>query len=190
MLEDTLSSIQWNKMRSLNIFIFSRNKFLGVIPQSLGMTSMRLFVGSEAHLQGEIPHSFQNLSSLEFVDLQGNQLDGYISEALDALSDTHKGRIIKGLILSSNMFTGSIPPWIGSRFKGLHMLILAGNQLEGELPATISTFPALQQPTRPNIARVDFGVLLSYLDPITSIVLTNSRKEYYGLLVSFTVLIQ
>ncbi|CBI20584.3 unnamed protein product, partial [Vitis vinifera] len=75
-----------------------------------------------------LPKDFNNLSSLELLDLSNNKL-----EALN----------LKEIDLSDNHLTGSIPAGFG-KLQNLTGLNLFWNQLSGEIPANISLIPTLE----------------------------------------------
>ena len=89
-------------------------------------------------LQGSIPSDLRNLTGLQELHLQGNQLTGRIPN-LDALDHLEK------LDLSNNQLSGRIPDSLGSLDRGegnnggaaLKELRLNNNQLTGKIPGML-----------------------------------------------------
>ncbi|RKZ72367.1 MAG: hypothetical protein DRQ57_17470, partial [Gammaproteobacteria bacterium] len=80
-------------------------------------------------ISGSFPESFINLSYLEHIDLQNNQLSGSI-KLLENLSR------LKSISLGNNQLSGSIPESFGN-LKYLQNLLLYGNQLSGSIPESL-----------------------------------------------------
>ncbi|RVW79226.1 Receptor-like protein kinase HSL1 [Vitis vinifera] len=114
----------------------------------------------QANLIGEIPESFNNLWSLEHLDLSLNKLEGTIPGGMLMLKNLTNlylfnnrlsGRIpmtiealnLKEIDLSKNYLTGPIPTGFG-KLQNLTSLNLFWNQLSGEIPANISLIPTLE----------------------------------------------
>ena len=89
-------------------------------------------------LQGSIPSDLRNLTGLQELHLQGNQLTGRIPN-LDALDHLEK------LDLSNNQLSGRIPDSLGNLDRGegdgggaaLKELRLNDNQFTGKIPTTL-----------------------------------------------------
>ncbi|GMP52211.1 hypothetical protein CsSME_00018120 [Camellia sinensis var. sinensis] len=92
-----------------SIIDFSRNKFQGDIPKSIGrLNSLRGLNLSHNNLKGHIPTLFENLTNLESLDLSSNKLVGEIPQQLTSL------KFLAVLNLSDNQLVGQIPQ--GSQF--------------------------------------------------------------------------
>ncbi|GLU15269.1 hypothetical protein SLE2022_317730 [Rubroshorea leprosula] len=89
----------------------------------------QLFI-SRNNLNGEIPSSYCNLTSLRVLDLAYNSLGGEIPECLGNLSN------LIFLDLRMNKFHGRIPNSFVNNSE-LRTLTLNGNQLEGILPRSL-----------------------------------------------------
>ncbi|CAL5394625.1 unnamed protein product [Camellia sinensis] len=88
----------------LSIIDFSRNKFQGEIPKSIGrLNSLRGLNLSHNNLTGHIPTSLGNLKNLESLDLSSNKLVGEIPQQLTNLM------FLEVLNLSDNQLAGPIP---------------------------------------------------------------------------------
>ncbi|KAJ0089660.1 hypothetical protein Patl1_14756 [Pistacia atlantica] len=108
------------RLISLNI---SRNAFNGSIPSSIGdMNSLESLDFSDSYFSGEIPEKLaMGCFSLRLLALSNNSLED----------------------LGFNFFTGNLPNWI-DRLSLLRYLILANNNLEGELPLQLCELDQLR----------------------------------------------
>ncbi|GAU42402.1 hypothetical protein TSUD_324570 [Trifolium subterraneum] len=82
-------------------------------------------------LDGDLPVSICNMSSLSMLNLAYNKLTGIIPQCLANLSS------LRVLDLQMNRFYGSLPSDF-SEFGQLHSLNLNGNQLAGNIPQYLS----------------------------------------------------
>ncbi|XP_028111088.1 receptor-like protein 6 [Camellia sinensis] len=104
----------------LSIIDFSRNKFQGEIPKSIGwLNSLRGLNLSHNNLEGHIPTSLGNLKNLESLDLSSNKLVGEIPQQLASLT------FLEVLNLSDNQLVGRIPQ--GSQFNTFGIGSYTGN---------------------------------------------------------------
>ncbi|CAA6670457.1 unnamed protein product [Spirodela intermedia] len=92
--------------------------------------NLYLFAGmdlSSNHLEGQIPHSIGNLTSLKSLNLSFNHLTGLIPTTLSGLQS------IESLDLSHNELEGSIPSEL-LQLSSLEIFSVAYNRLEGCTP--------------------------------------------------------
>nr|AKT94832.1 leucine-rich repeat transmembrane protein kinase [Populus tomentosa] len=130
-------------LRSLRILTLFGNKFTSNIPQEYAelSTLWKINLSSNAlsgflreldvsgnALDGEIPNTLDNLTSLEVLDLRRNQLDGSIPETLGSLSN------LKLLELSQNNLSGTIPYSLG-KLANLKYFNVSSNNLSGPIPS-------------------------------------------------------
>lgn len=110
-------------LQSLNLHM---NAIVGNCSDILatGWTSIRGL--SDNKLNGEIPGSFGNMSSLVKLDLSSNNVKGVIPDSIGYLTS------LLSLDLSKNHFSGKIPSTIG-KLRNLQELYMYENLLE-ELP--------------------------------------------------------
>ena len=84
-------------------------------------------------LVGTIPADIANFQRLQKLFLFANELHGEIIPEVCLLRET-----LTDLILSENLFAGSIPPCIGTMVK-LQYIGFAYNKLVGSIPASLET---------------------------------------------------
>ena len=101
----------------------------GQLPRLEGLTSLEQLDLSGNQLSGTIPAElFESLTSLYFMDLYGNQLSGELPEKL------FKSLIsLKRVNLSGNELSGSIPEKLFQGLTSLELAYLSGNQLSGPI---------------------------------------------------------
>nr|GME16120.1 probable LRR receptor-like serine/threonine-protein kinase At1g34110 [Ipomoea batatas] len=89
-------------------------------------------------LRGKIPHSLGSFTSLKFLSLARNDLNGTLTDG-----GFCKLRKLQELDLGSNSFEGRIPSCLGN-LTSLRVLVLESNYLMGTLPSTLfSTLDSL-----------------------------------------------
>ncbi|KAI4974433.1 hypothetical protein ZWY2020_047713 [Hordeum vulgare] len=109
------------------------NKFSGGIPPGLGDCSkLREFRAGHNNLRAMLPDELFNVTSLEYLSLVNNGLDG----VLDTANKVNLRNIVT-LDLGGNRFSGKIPDYIG-QFKRLEEFHLNNNMMSGELPSALS----------------------------------------------------
>lgn len=91
-------------------------------------------------------------------------------------------------MLSSNQFRGSIPSWIGSQFKKLQILLLAGNQIEGSIPYTLSQLLALQQAQLDDPQKFIIRQFNMVTDPLFKLILKNTTIDFFSISFGLTIL--
>ncbi|XP_028080591.1 receptor-like protein 18 [Camellia sinensis] len=128
----------------LSIIDFSRNKFQGEIPKSIGrLNSLRGFNISHNNLTGHIPTSLGNLKNLESLDLSSNKLVGEIPQQLTNLI------FLEVLNLSDNQLAGPIPQ--GSQFNTFGSDSYGGNLALCGLPLSKKCKELLPLPPPPTL---------------------------------------
>ncbi|GFQ07947.1 probable LRR receptor-like serine/threonine-protein kinase at3g47570, partial [Phtheirospermum japonicum] len=142
--------------RSLEIVVISGNPLNGIIPISIGnfSTSIWWFSAQECNIKGVIPATIGNLSSLQRLSLDRNQLTGFIPPTIGKLNQLQRlllfrnrlqGRIPSDLCLLSNMgdlylyeniLRGPIPECFGE-VRSLRTLYLYSNKLNSTIPSNL-----------------------------------------------------
>ncbi|KAK8500772.1 hypothetical protein V6N12_031432 [Hibiscus sabdariffa] len=124
-------------------------------------------------LQGQIPSSICNLSSIKFLFLSENTLDGEIPKCIGSLSSS-----LLHLELRENNFHGKIPD---SFVKGCSLLsfLINNNQVEGSLPQSLVNCKDMQfLHLGNNYLNDTFPIWLGNLDQLQIIILRWNR--FYG----------
>ncbi|XP_057788249.1 probable LRR receptor-like serine/threonine-protein kinase At2g16250 [Salvia miltiorrhiza] len=111
----------------------------GPIPEwlGLGVASLRVLDLRSCLINGSIPSTLGNLSSLVELYLSSNALDGALPMSLGQLDG------LSVLDLSRNALTGLIPVAFGD-LRNLTVLDLSLNHLSGEIPPGIGTLSMLR----------------------------------------------
>ncbi|TKY71779.1 leucine-rich repeat receptor protein kinase [Spatholobus suberectus] len=120
--------------------------FSGPIPDSIGSLKQLTFLALNSNkFSGTIPRSLGNLSNIDWLDLAENQIEGNIPVSDD------QGRPGLDLLLKaqhfhmgSNMLSGTIPAKLFNSSMHLKHVLFDHNQLEGNIPGTISTVSTLE----------------------------------------------
>jgi len=103
----------------------------GTIPSTIGqLSSLQSLYLNSNQLTGTIPSTIGQLSSLQYLYLYSNQLTGTIPSTIGQLSSLYY------LYLAYNQLTGTIPSTIG-QLSSLQGLVLNNNQLTGRLPSSL-----------------------------------------------------
>ena len=109
----------------------------GEIPSELGnLTSLEDLWLDDNQLSGEIPSELGNLTSLGWLSVYSNQLSGGIPTELGNLTS------LEQLTLSRNQLSGGIPSELGN-LTNLVWLFMASNQLSGEIPSELGNLTNL-----------------------------------------------
>ncbi|PON51101.1 Leucine-rich repeat domain containing protein, partial [Parasponia andersonii] len=120
------------KLTQLVYLDLAFNDFEGPIPSfnlSKNLTDLILSYNS---FSGEIPTpNWEGLSSLAFIDLQNNLLNGSIPPSLFTISS------LEEILLANNNFSGRILDFKTASSSKLHTLDLRDNNLEGPFPSSI-----------------------------------------------------
>ena len=124
--------------RVTELDLVDNDELNGSIPPELGdLSSLNMLDVSGNNLSGTIPPELGNLSSLEELYLFGNTLSGMIPPELGDLSS------LKVLVLFGNALSGTIPPELGD-LSNLEELYLFGNTLSGTIPPELGDLSSLE----------------------------------------------
>ncbi|XP_052200835.1 receptor kinase-like protein Xa21 isoform X1 [Diospyros lotus] len=125
--------------RNLELLAISLNQFNGILPASFGnlSRSLRLLQAFGCKIKGNIPSGIGNLSSLEGIFLDNNELTGLIPRTIGRLQ--HLDR----LYLEHNKLEGFIPNDL-CLLNNLGDLYLSGNNLYGQIPSCLGELNSLR----------------------------------------------
>ncbi|KAF8038899.1 hypothetical protein BT93_B1451 [Corymbia citriodora subsp. variegata] len=161
------------KWKSLSDVDLSFNKLQGSIP--IPTPEIRNYFISNNRLSGGILPLICNLSSIQMIDLSGNNLTGFLPQCLSKLSGS-----LKVMSLRSNNFIGKIPQLNGN-FCMLSMIDLSYNKLHGPLPRLLRNCNNLEFLNFANNHIRD--VFPSWLSSIPSLkVLLLQYNRFHGLI--------
>ncbi|XP_057968218.1 pollen receptor-like kinase 4 [Malania oleifera] len=114
----------------LRTLSFMNNNLSGSFPDLRKLPALKSLYLSKNQFSGEIPDdAFVGMNYLKKVFMAKNAFTGKIPSSL-----VHLPRLLE-LNLEGNHFDGSIPDF---RHKGLKMVNVSNNQLEGEIPTSLS----------------------------------------------------
>ncbi|CAI9093636.1 OLC1v1029185C1 [Oldenlandia corymbosa var. corymbosa] len=149
---------QLRRIRSIRL---SNNNFSGQVPTWFG-PKLQVLTLFDNNLDGVIPSSISNMSTLEFLGLSGNSLSGNIPEEIGNLKrltflGLEKNSLV-GFIPSSifnistlesigftqNNLTGNLPAHLCDRLPNLRGIYFSFNHLSGQIPSSLSRCSQLQ----------------------------------------------
>uniref|UniRef100_A0ACD6AGR4 Uncharacterized protein n=1 Tax=Avena sativa TaxID=4498 RepID=A0ACD6AGR4_AVESA len=126
---------------NIQALILSTNKFDGPIPASLAKAyNLRMLYLYNNSLTGSIPF-FGSLPNLEELDLQYNKLDAENWGFLSSLTNCTR---LTDLILAGNNLQGNLPSSIGKLSDSLELLWLRENKISGPIPQEIGNLKSLR----------------------------------------------
>ncbi|KAJ4895415.1 receptor like protein 1 [Raphanus sativus] len=117
------------EMKSLQHLDMSSNRLYGQLPKTFlrGCYSLLILRLSNNRLQGKVFPRHANLTSLQWLLLDGNNFNGSLEKGL------LNSKYLALLDISDNSFSGTLPYWIG-KFSCLSHLYMRGNKLKGQVP--------------------------------------------------------
>ncbi|KAL5710340.1 non-specific serine/threonine protein kinase [Ranunculus cassubicifolius] len=130
------------KIRSIRM---SNNFLEGTVPQGLGnLPFLEMYNIGYNHIvsKGSDGLSFitslTNSTNLQFLAIDGNQLEGVIPDSLGNLS-----KVLSKLYMGGNRIYGNIPASVG-HLTGLTLLNVSYNSISGEIPVDVGRLENLQ----------------------------------------------
>ena len=125
-----------NKVTGISLLF---NNIEGSIPNSIGdLTSLRTLELAFNKLDGTIPTTIGKLTKLEVLSFNGNFLKGSIPASIGNLTE------LKELHLSSNFLTGALPNSVGG-LENIMVLNVFDNNLTGVLPSELANHRNLRE---------------------------------------------
>ncbi|KAE8660271.1 Receptor like protein 33 [Hibiscus syriacus] len=129
-LSGTIPECLGNFSSSLKFMNLQMNNFSGKIPSFVNSQLTHLFL-NDNQLEGVVPPSLVNSTSLEILNLGNNKLTDRFPHWLTSLGS------LQILVLRSNRFHGSLSHLLASKYLGLRMIDLSGNEFTGSLPTKL-----------------------------------------------------
>lgn len=121
-----------------NLVVKNHRLLVGPIPLSIGKLQILGQLGLYNNaLTGGIPHELYDSTSLNYINLQNNQLEGGLILGIEKLKNLEK------LILFNNKFSGGIPLRQLAR-SGIQYLGLSNNKFSGSLIDSIASLQMLE----------------------------------------------
>ncbi|KAJ4907251.1 receptor like protein 24 [Raphanus sativus] len=129
---------EFSNLNKLEVLLLSSNGFVGQVPSSFSNLNLLSILSlSNNDLTGSFP-LMRNLTKLVLLDLSNNHFSG----TLNSKSTLFELQQLRGLILSNNNFSSSLPSEFGN-FKNLEILYLSSNGFFGQVPPTFSNLTLL-----------------------------------------------
>ncbi|MBA0668482.1 hypothetical protein Goklo_001389 [Gossypium klotzschianum] len=129
-MSGTIPECLGNYSYGLQFINLQVNNFHGKIPDSFTNNMLKNLLLNDNQLEGSLPRSLANCTSLEVLNLGNNNLTDTFPHWLASLPS------LQVLILRSNRFHGSISNSIASsNFSALQIIDFSQNELSGPLPA-------------------------------------------------------
>ncbi|KAG5556202.1 hypothetical protein RHGRI_006726 [Rhododendron griersonianum] len=124
----------FSNLKQLRSLYLNTNLFVGEFPLSLTeLAHLKRLDLSRNSFTGSIPFAITELAHLKRLDLSRNSFTGSIPFAINNLKQ------LTGLFLENNEFTGNLPILTGVQLINFNV---SNNNLEGMIPATLSSLPA------------------------------------------------
>jgi len=146
----------------------------------MGSVGMEYVAGIDVgfnNLNGTVPSSIGNFSSLTILDLAFGNLSGSFPAGIQNLGN------IKTLVLSGCGFSGPLPAWLGT-LTSLEQLVLHNNNFTGVLPSTLVNLINLRNLNVGNNS-FDPNTIPSWLGSMTSLeYLQLYGNNFYGTITS------
>ncbi|KAG8378351.1 hypothetical protein BUALT_Bualt08G0128300 [Buddleja alternifolia] len=160
----------------LQVLQISTNPLNGVLPTSIGnlSTSLQDFSALECNIMGAIPFEIGNLSSLQILRLNSNQLTGELPQELRNLA------YLEELSVGDNALSGSVPSFMFN-ISTLKYLDLASNHFSGSLLSTIGMGLSLL-----NLEELDLrsnrlsGPIPSYINNASKLTLLQMQNNSFS----------
>ncbi|KAH6823073.1 hypothetical protein C2S53_002067 [Perilla frutescens var. hirtella] len=131
------------KLEALRFLSFENNSFSGPMPDFNRLSWLKSLFLSGNQFSGEIPNDFfSNMGSLKKLELSANNFSGRIPTSLQKLDS------LMEILLQQNHFWGPVPSF---EQKSVQIIDLSNNNLDGEIPQSMSRFPAKAFDGNPNV---------------------------------------
>lgn len=137
-ISGTIPPQLFNPDMTLIHVLFDSNRLTGVIPSTIGLVqSLEVIRFDRNSLSGTLPSNLNNLTGLAGLFLSNNRLTGSIPNLTGM-------NYLAYVDMSNNSFgVSAVPQWFSS-LQSLTTLIMESTQLQGQIPVTLFSLPALQ----------------------------------------------
>ncbi|GJZ54670.1 leucine-rich repeat-containing protein [Tanacetum coccineum] len=127
-------------LSSLEQVFFDKNRLTGKLPIKFGLMQPRLVVVSLSDnlIEGPFPPSICNFKLLRYLDMSNNSFGGVIPQCFGNIMSS-----LEVIDLGNNFLCGTIPN-VYKNCERLEGLILNGNQVEVEVPSSLSKCQSLK----------------------------------------------
>ncbi|GLJ37969.1 hypothetical protein SUGI_0772890 [Cryptomeria japonica] len=169
-LGGNLSSILPRHSASLNSLVLSTTSVEGAIPDSIAnISSLTLLDLSDCIVQGQLPPTIANLTGLVMLDISRNQLRGSIP-SFEAKPHLGISFPLTHIDLSYNQLDSYIPSMLFGAFRKLRYVDLSQNRLTGAIPSPDMNLTSL---THLDLSYNELHGTISSLANIKSLVLLD-----------------
>ncbi|PNY00965.1 LRR receptor-like kinase resistance protein, partial [Trifolium pratense] len=130
----------------LQVLVLRSNKLNGMLPSTFGnLTSLTYLDLSFNVIEGGIPSSIGELCNLNILDLARNNMTGTLPDFLQGIENCPSRKPLSNMVLffaSYNQLHGKIPDWL-VQLENLAGIGFANNLLEGPIPLSIGSLQNL-----------------------------------------------
>ncbi|GMI74188.1 receptor like protein 33 [Hibiscus trionum] len=172
-LSGTIPECLGNFSKNLAVMDLQMNNFSGKIPDSFMNSVLTNLFLNDNLLEGLVPQSLANSTSLEILNLGNNMLTGRFPHWLASLPS------LQVLVLRSNRFHGSLPRSVtSSNVSTLRMIDLSGNAFSGPLHTKLfQDLRAMRENPRQGLPSPSGGTSYNIKDYHISVNVTTKRLE-------------
>ncbi|KAM7252571.1 hypothetical protein ACFE04_008080 [Oxalis oulophora] len=129
---------------SISVLDLSNNHLTGSIPREIKrFPHLTFLLLNNNHLEGKVPKEICKLKLLSWLDLSHNRLSDFTTKGMTYTYQGIRLKLMSGIDLSCNNFSGKIPPRIGN-LSNMHSLNLSHNSLLGPIPKTFGNLKHIE----------------------------------------------
>ncbi|GAU18702.1 hypothetical protein TSUD_79900 [Trifolium subterraneum] len=97
------------------------------------------------HLEGTVPPGLGNLPFLQLYNIGNNRIITSGVKGLEFITSLANSTHLNFLNIQGNMLEGEIPKTIGNLSKDLSILYMGGNRFNGSIPSSIGRLSGLRR---------------------------------------------
>ncbi|CAD6260898.1 unnamed protein product [Miscanthus lutarioriparius] len=168
-----------NTLPFLAVLTLHNNMFHGQIPASLGDAfHLQILDFTSNNFTGHVPSSFGNLPYLKYLRLEQNKLEANESKGWEFIDTLDNCKGLNLLSLYDNQLQGAIPNSIGKLSTNLQYLGLGKNNLSGTVPESIGNLIGLNELIldQNNLA----GAIGSWIGNLSNLVILNLTENNFS----------